>query len=277
MRHWNRFVLSSSLVTSACVTPGPGMGGTESGTSSADGPSTSAPTSMGASSTTEQASADGESGDSTTTPIDPGTTGPTTGPDDTTTGPTTGTTGEGTTGEGTTGEGTTGEPVCPTVGPAGLPGVNPQTIWISNSAQSTISKIDTTTMTEEGRYITRPDSNGNPSRTSVSLDGDAAVANRSGGLTKYFGDTADCVDQNGDGVVTTSSGGLDVVPWDQEDCRAWHLPLNYTSQRPVAWSTGVLDEAACEHVGEQVWTAGVINHTTIEVLRVDYPEKAATP
>src|SRR5690349_784454 len=51
-------------------------------------------------------------------------------------------------------------------------------IWVANAGQSTISKINTQTMVEEGRYITRPDSNGNPSRTSVNLSGDVAVANR---------------------------------------------------------------------------------------------------
>src|SRR5262245_1393261 len=40
-------------------------------------------------------------------------------------------------------------------------------IWVANAGQSTISKINTQTMVEEGRYITRPDSAGNPSRTSV--------------------------------------------------------------------------------------------------------------
>ena len=40
-------------------------------------------------------------------------------------------------------------------------------IWIANSVEGTISKIDTQTLVEEGRYIVRPDSNGNPSRTSL--------------------------------------------------------------------------------------------------------------
>ena len=54
-------------------------------------------------------------------------------------------------------------------------------LWAANSDQGTISKIDTKTVTEVGRYIVRPDSAGSPSRTSVSLSGNVAVANRSGG------------------------------------------------------------------------------------------------
>jgi hypothetical protein len=264
MSHWNRIVLSSSLIVSACFNPDPGGAATEGGTSSsADGSSTGITTSATTQSGTGQMSADASSGDATTMMVDPTTAGPTTtdGPDDTTSTSSSSSSGEESS--------STGEPVCPTVGPAGLPGVNPQAIWIANSTQGTISKIDTATMIEEGRFATRADNNGNPSRTSVSLDGDVAVANRSGGLTKFYGDLADCVDADGDGVITTSSGAMDVLPWAEEECRAWFLGLNYTSQRPVAWTTGTLDEDACEHVGERVWTAGVIADTTIEVLRVD--------
>src|SRR5690349_21008809 len=38
-------------------------------------------------------------------------------------------------------------------------------VWISNSAEHTVSKINTRTMIEEGRYHTRADNSGNPSRT----------------------------------------------------------------------------------------------------------------
>src|SRR5690606_36637833 len=70
-------------------------------------------------------------------------------------------------------------------------------IWVANSAQGTISKINTVTMVEEGRYVVRPDSAGNPSRTSVNLAGDVAVANRYGGVTKVLARTEDCVESNG--------------------------------------------------------------------------------
>jgi hypothetical protein len=65
-------------------------------------------------------------------------------------------------------------------------------IWIANSSQSTVSKINTRTMVEEGRYLTR-DTPGNPSRTSVSVDGRAvAVANRFGGVVKIWTRPEDC-------------------------------------------------------------------------------------
>jgi len=70
-------------------------------------------------------------------------------------------------------------------------------IWIANSGQGTVSKINTQTLVEEGRYIVRPDSAGNPSRTSVSLSGNVAVANRSGGVIKIFAEIESCQESNG--------------------------------------------------------------------------------
>ncbi|MCB9565820.1 MAG: hypothetical protein H6710_01110 [Myxococcales bacterium] len=48
-------------------------------------------------------------------------------------------------------------------------------IWISNSSQATVSKINTKTAIEEGRYRVQ---GGSPSRTSVNLQGDVAVSSR---------------------------------------------------------------------------------------------------
>ncbi len=131
-------------------------------------------------------------------------------------------------------------------------------IWIANSSESTISKIDTRTLNEEGRYYTRPDHSGNPSRTSVSVDGRAvAVANRMGGVTKFHALAEDCVDANGNGVIDTSSGGSgSMLPFDQEECVAWYTPFpGTTTQRPVAWTSGVYNPATCEFDDQVVWTA----------------------
>lgn len=53
-------------------------------------------------------------------------------------------------------------------------------IWIANSAQNSVSKIDTQTMTELGRYVVSPSVNAQgPSRTAVNLS-DIWVAAMSG-------------------------------------------------------------------------------------------------
>ncbi|MCR9159851.1 MAG: hypothetical protein ACE37F_05840 [Nannocystaceae bacterium] len=144
-------------------------------------------------------------------------------------------------------------------------------IWIANSSQGTISKIDTTTGEELGRYITRPDGNGNPSRTSVNRFGDVAVANRSGGITKVFADPEDCLESNGVPGIQTSTGPDDVLPWGEDECIAWYTEIAHNNNRPVAWTNGTLNEETCEYEGVDVYTAyldsGVAG--TVEIARLD--------
>jgi streptogramin lyase len=129
-------------------------------------------------------------------------------------------------------------------------------IWVSNSGESTISKIDTRAIIEEGRYQVRPDGSGDPSRTSVNLSGDVAVASRMGGLTKVYARIEDCLDQNGAPGIQSSTGKDDVLSWGEEECVAWHSDLGYAAQRPVAWTAGEFDQHSCQYYGAKVWTAG---------------------
>lgn len=144
-------------------------------------------------------------------------------------------------------------------------------IWVANSSQGTVSKIDTQSMQEIGRYIARPDSAGNPSRTSVSLTGDVAVANRAGGISKFYARTEDCLESNGTPGIQTSMGADDILPWDQEECRAWYTPIDGNAQRPVAWTSGTFSEETCAYEDQAVWTtAATVNSPgSIEVLRLD--------
>jgi hypothetical protein len=134
-------------------------------------------------------------------------------------------------------------------------------IWISNAAQGTVSKIETETLVEVGRYITRPDGAGSPSRTSVNRNGDVAVANRSGGLTMIRANVEQCLEP-----ANTSSGPDDVLPWP-DGCVEWHTPMVYASQRPVAWTAGTFDDQACLYVDQDVWTSGA--NAAIDVLLLD--------
>ncbi|PRQ07866.1 hypothetical protein [Enhygromyxa salina] len=85
-------------------------------------------------------------------------------------------------------------------------------LWAANSSQGTISKIDTKTVTEVGRYIVRPDNNGSPSRTSVALSGHVAVAKRSGGVTKIYADQQFRQESNGMPGIQTSNNNQ-FLPW----------------------------------------------------------------
>jgi len=142
-------------------------------------------------------------------------------------------------------------------------------IWIANSSEGTISKINTQTLVEEGRYIVRPDQAGSPSRTSVNLSGDVAVANRNGGLTKVYARPERCIESNGMPGIQTSTNGT-YLPWGVEECVAWHTPMNYPSQRPAAWTQGNFNKGTCLYENQKVWTSGnPSGNGTVEVLRVN--------
>ncbi len=146
-------------------------------------------------------------------------------------------------------------------------------IWISNTGEGTLTKLNTETLVEEGRFITRPDHQGRPSRTSVNLSGDVAVASRDGGISKFAARLEDCVDSNGMPGIQTSSGKGDVEAWDVEECRLWHLPLVGPSlaSRPVAWTAGTQDPGTCNWVDQKLWTSTSLLNTpgSMQVLRLN--------
>ena len=200
--------------------------GDSGGTSNTDsGASTSSATMVSASSSS------GTSADPTATPTEDAGSGTMTGDVPTTGTPTTGTpttggtdtsatsTTDATTGSSTAGIDTedsvgssssSGGPVADLGDPCGGGVIVPEKgfLWAANSSQGTISKIDTDTVTEVGRYIVRPDSAGSPSRTSVSITGHVAVANRSGGVTKIYSDLDDCEETNGMPGIQTSTNKI---------------------------------------------------------------------
>ena len=93
-------------------------------------------------------------------------------------------------------------------------------IWIANSDEGTISKLDVKTGDELARYRTGPgvgemNSGTNPSRTTVDQDGNVWVGNRNGNTITKVGlkEWDQCIDRNGNGVIDTSIGGDDVKDW----------------------------------------------------------------
>ncbi len=137
-------------------------------------------------------------------------------------------------------------------------------IWIANSVEGTVSKIDTRTGIEVGRYVSTPmteglgNSSNGPSRTSVNLYGDMAVSNRNGGVTKIAARAVDCVDTDGNGAVDTSTGPGDVKPWGQDECVLWHHPTPTAPSaynegpRPTAW-VGEVDQDMCPVRNPRLW------------------------
>lgn len=102
-------------------------------------------------------------------------------------------------------------------------------LWVPNSNQGTISKVDTRTGMELGRYRVCPDGvYGNPSRTTVDLNGNCWVGNRRTGTAVKVGllESGGHVDRNGDGIIQTSrdlngNGVIDaaeVLAWGADEC-----------------------------------------------------------
>jgi hypothetical protein len=107
-------------------------------------------------------------------------------------------------------------------------------IWISSTALGMISKVDTETMTELGRYRVAPwamDEQNGPSRTTVDSEGNVYVGLRTGTtISKVSAAGAMCPDTNGDGVVTTSTGPADVLPFGQDDCLIWTTEIGHDAR-----------------------------------------------
>ena len=135
-------------------------------------------------------------------------------------------------------------------------------IWIANSPEGTVSKIDTRTGQEVARYATGPAEQAEPSRTSVNLYGDVAVSNRGsqlggfGGVTKIAAREEDCDDRNNNGTIETSSGPADVLPWGSDECVIWNLAVPSDSYehgpRPTAWE-GTVGQNGCASANPRLW------------------------
>jgi streptogramin lyase len=138
-------------------------------------------------------------------------------------------------------------------------------LWVSNSGEGTVSKIDTTTFTEVARYCTAPGCNADPSRASVSLDGNAGIANRANyfynGVThperasavSIAGDVSRCIDRNGNGKIDTNVGAGPVPAQFQwpagqatspDECVLWFAPLTTDRTGATVASPGTLPRSA---------------------------------
>lgn len=133
-------------------------------------------------------------------------------------------------------------------------------MWIANNSSNWVSKYDTRTGKEVGRYWSvfprdcysapgmpkgvpcaggrpnglRGDNGNNPSRTAIDINGDVWVANRAigivGGVTKIANDLSDCIDRNGNGKIDTTfdtNGDGEISPSEMITPTNWDDPLQY--------------------------------------------------
>jgi hypothetical protein len=146
-------------------------------------------------------------------------------------------------------------------------------IWIANTLDSRLSKVDTQLAVEVARYATCPVENCQPSRTSVNLHGDVVVTNKDafpGSAMKVAASIDDCVDQNDNDIIETSTGPTDVLPFGEDECVLWYTELptagfSAHGVRATAWD-GTTDPMSGE--GGHVWvgTCDFDNQTDNEVV-----------
>jgi DNA-binding beta-propeller fold protein YncE len=133
-------------------------------------------------------------------------------------------------------------------------------IWVANTGDGTISKVDTRTHQEVARYLTGPDGRRNdPSRTSVDEMGHVFVGNREGQtVTKISSDGTSCPDRNGDGTVRTSSGPSDVLPWMEDECILWNVRVagGGLIRAVAAQPAQVFDDDVRQDIPASVWIGG---------------------
>ncbi|MGB1277418.1 MAG: hypothetical protein ACPG77_16865, partial [Nannocystaceae bacterium] len=143
-------------------------------------------------------------------------------------------------------------------------------IWIANSGQGTVSKIETDTAIEVGRYYVE---GAQPSRTSVNLFGDVAVSSRHpGGVTKIAAEEVNCVDANNNGMIETSTGPNDILALGADECVVWRKPIasgGYgLGPRATAWVAGKQDPITCEYPDPVLWVAW-LDGGTARFLKID--------
>jgi streptogramin lyase len=111
-------------------------------------------------------------------------------------------------------------------------------IWVPNTNEGTVSKVNTTDGRELGRYRVAPPTlpnGGEPSRTTVDLQGNCWVGNRRAGTVVKIGlyEAGQCIDRNGSGVIETSQDtngdgnitGSELLPWGQDECVLYEVVL----------------------------------------------------
>lgn len=181
--------------------------------------------------------------------------------------------GTGTTGADTGSTSDTGEPPCE---PNNM-GEEFSYLWIANTDQGSVSKIDTNTMVELSRYYSDPVQSGaaSPSRTSVSLDGRfMVVSNRDvGSITKIAANESDCLDKNNDGVIQTSKDKAQLLPYAEEECILWttKLTINNHQWGPRATTFGIpeFNQDTCAYENEKVWVGYMTTPTNAQMARLN--------
>lgn len=172
-------------------------------------------------------------------------------------------------------------------------------LWVANTGENTVSKVDIETGHEVARYASVRDSaslgvdavpvggfNGStdncgncPSRTAIDYNGDAFVANRAFGgqatVTKYGNESMGCIDRDGNGVIDTSAdvdgdGRIAVDDpgeflGEDDECILWTKPVGEPGEIARALA---IDAGGPDGENGNVWV-GLFNGRRVVALSGD--------
>jgi cysteine-rich repeat protein len=141
-------------------------------------------------------------------------------------------------------------------------------LWVANTNQGSISKIDTIAVQELARYRSGPSAGTeSPSRTAVSIDGRFVVVNNrgTGRVTAIAATLEDCKN----GGANTSQNPNDLLAWGTDDCQVWStvLPIQGSigsGPRGVTWTPGEwnADPNVCAFENPKVWVGYLPNQAS---------------
>ena len=136
-------------------------------------------------------------------------------------------------------------------------------LWVANTDQGSISKVNTETKIEEARYFSDLTQNGNssPSRTSVNITGRfVVVSNRgTGWVTKVAANIDDCIDKNGNATIETSPDKDTLLAWGTDECVLWSTQVTANvfsggaGPRGTTWTPGEFNPETCKYENQKVW------------------------
>ncbi|HEY3352789.1 MAG TPA: hypothetical protein VGQ83_06045 [Polyangia bacterium] len=171
-------------------------------------------------------------------------------------------------------------------------------LWIANTGENTVSKIDVGTGKEVARYAAVRDSAGLgvpavpiggfdgdanqancgncPSRTAIDFNGDAFVANRAfdrqGTVTKFANAPQECIDRNANGIIETSvdkngDGMIDVADpteffGENDECILWTKKVGNVNGIPRALA---IDAGGPDGENGNVWVGLNAEHRVVQL------------
>jgi len=137
-------------------------------------------------------------------------------------------------------------------------------IWIPNTGDATVTKLNTRTLEEEGRYALGPTGSAALGGISVNLDVDVVVSASIQGPRVTRVNLEDCRDEDGNGRLDTSASGEDVLDFGDDECVAWSTEIP-TGQMGALTTVAWEQRSILDGVEYFVWVGDALGYRIFEL------------